>query len=107
MPEIDRDALDAQTGGDAELGAEVLLIFAGECARLLPALRDPAAPGPARADIAHTIRGAAAGIGAGRVHALAGTAETGLRAGAPEAEAACTALVAAIEVALAEIAAGR
>lgn len=103
MAEIDRDALDAQTGGDADLAREVLALFAGECRRLLPALTDPSLPAGRRADIAHTLRGAAAGLGAVRVQRLAGEAEAGLRAGAAGAEGTVAALEEAIRDAVAEI----
>lgn len=103
MAEIDRDALDAQTGGDADLAREVLALFAGECRRLLPALIDPSLPADQRADIAHTLRGAAAGLGAGRVQRLAGEAEDGLRAGQGGMEEAVAALDAAIRDAVTEI----
>ena len=103
MAEIDRDALDAQTGGDADLAREVLGLFVGECRRLLPSLTDPSLPAPGRADVAHTLRGAAAGLGALRVQRLAGEAEDGLRAGDAGAEAAVAALAQAIRDAVAEI----
>lgn len=106
VAEIDRGALDAQTGGDQDLAREVLGLFAGECRRLLPGLTDPALPSLRRAEIAHTLRGSAAGIGAGRVQALAGTAEACLRAGEAGAEEAVTALAEAVEAAVAEIDSG-
>ena len=106
MAEIDRDTLDTQTGGDADLAREVLGLFAGECRRLLPGLIDPSLPSGRRADIAHTLRGAAAGLGAGRVQRLAGEAEDGLRAGAADSEARVAALDAAIRDAVAEIEGG-
>ncbi len=81
MPPIDRAALDAQTGGDADLAREVLALFAGQCRSILPRLTDPALPRGERADLAHTLKGSAAGVGAGRIHALADAAETRLRAG--------------------------
>ncbi len=103
MAEIDRDALDAQTGGDAELAREVLALFAGECRRLLPSLTDPSLPAGHRADIAHTLRGAAAGLGAVRVQRLGGEAEDRLRAGEAGAEGTVTVLAEAIRDAVAEI----
>ena len=103
MAEIDRDILETQTGGDDALAREVLALFAGECRRLLPALTDPSLDAAGRADIAHTIRGAAAGLGALRVQHLAGEAEAGLRAGEEGAEAAVAALAGAMRAALAEI----
>jgi HPt (histidine-containing phosphotransfer) domain-containing protein len=106
MAEIDRSALDAHTGGDAELAREVLGLFAGECAALLGRMGDPAGDRTLRADAAHTLKGAAAGIGAHRVQALAGTAEARLRAGEAGAEEAVAALGEAVAAALAEIEAG-
>jgi HPt (histidine-containing phosphotransfer) domain-containing protein len=104
MAEIDHSVLDAQTGGDADLAREVLGLFAEQCRRLLPPLVDPASPAAARADAAHTLKGSAAGIGALKVQALAGTAEAQLRADAPEAAGTVEALAGAIAAALAEIA---
>ena len=103
MAEIDRAALDAQTGGDADLAREVLALFAGECRRLLPALTDPTRPAIQRADIAHTLRGAAAGLGAARVQRLAGEAEQALRTDADGAGDSVAVLDAAIRDAVAEI----
>ena len=104
MQAIDRAALDDQTGGDADLAREVLALFAGQCRSILPRLADPAVPADRRADLAHTLKGSAAGVGAGRVHALADAAELRLRAG--EGPVPIDDLAAAIAAALAEIAAG-
>jgi len=106
VAEIDRVALDAQTGGDDDLAREVLALFAGESRRLVAELGDRSLPGLRRAEIANTIRGSAAGVGAKRVHALAGAAEDGLRAGDAGAEAAVAALAAAVADAATEIDAG-
>nr|WP_167627687.1 Hpt domain-containing protein [Methylobacterium phyllostachyos] len=76
---IDLAALDAQTGGDADLAREVLDLFAGQCRSILPRLTDPALSRAERADLAHTLKGSAAGVGAARVHALAHAAEAHLR----------------------------
>ncbi|GJD36548.1 Hpt domain-containing protein [Methylobacterium aerolatum] len=104
MDEIDRSALDAQTGGDRELAREVLGLFAAECRSLLHAAADVRAGPVARADAAHTLKGAAAGIGAARVRALADVAEARLRSGDPGSEEAVAALARAAEAALDEIA---
>jgi HPt (histidine-containing phosphotransfer) domain-containing protein len=101
---IDRAALDAQTGGDIDLAREVLALFAGQCRSLLPRLTDPALPRSERADLAHTLKGSAAGVGAARVHALAAVAETRLRG---EGQAPLDELVDAVEAALRAVAAGR
>lgn len=106
VAEIDRGALGAQTGGDADLAREVLALFAEESRRLLAGLTDPSLPTLRRAEIAHTLRGSAAGVGATRVHALAGTAEDCLRAGDAGAGAAVASLAEAVGDAVAEIAAG-
>ena len=82
MQAIDRAALDAQTGGDADLAREVL----DAVRRAVPVDPAPARPIlPAapdqRADLAHTLKGSAAGVGAARVRALADAAEARLRRG--------------------------
>lgn len=103
MTAIDRAHLAAQTGGDEALAAEILGLFAAQCRRLLPGIADRSLAFPDRADLAHTLKGSAAGIGAGRVQDLAGRVEAALRdAAEPGAE------IAALEeqaaAALAEIA---
>ena len=82
MDAIDRAALDAQTGGDAGLAREVLALFAGQCRAILPRLLDPSLPAGQAADLAHTLKGSAAGVGATRVQALCGAVEARLRADA-------------------------
>lgn len=100
-PRIDRAHLMEQTGGDANLAAELLGLFAGQCDRLLPLIADTAGDRTARADAAHTLKGSAAGIGAGEIRALCDRAEAELRAGTePE----TTTLREAVARALAEIA---
>ncbi|WP_419544784.1 Hpt domain-containing protein [Methylobacterium oryzae] len=71
MQAIDPAELEAQTGGDADLAREVLELFAGQCRSILPRLADPALPRAQRADLAHTLKGSAAGVGAIHVRALA------------------------------------
>ncbi|MGE7416253.1 Hpt domain-containing protein [Methylobacterium tarhaniae] len=78
---LDRTHLDRQTFGDEDLAREVLALFAGQCDRLVPGLADPALDRQARADLAHTLKGSALGVGAARVAALAGRLEAALRAG--------------------------
>ncbi|MDP4002805.1 Hpt domain-containing protein [Methylobacterium sp. NEAU K] len=102
MHPIDRAELDAQTGGDADLAREVLALFAGQCRSILPRLADPSQPQAQRADLAHTLKGSAAGVGAVRVRALADAAEARLRAGAEDLDLA--ELSQAVAAALAEIA---
>jgi HPt (histidine-containing phosphotransfer) domain-containing protein len=102
MQAIDRAALDVQTGGDADLAREVLDLFAGQCRSILPRLLDPAGPPDRRADLAHTLKGSAAGVGAERVRTLADATEARLRAG--DGGAPLDDLAAAVAAALAEIA---
>lgn len=83
-PLLDREHLDRQTFGDADLAREVLGLFAGQCDRLLPGLAEPALAPEARADLAHTLKGSALGVGAARVAALAGRLESALRVGDAE-----------------------
>nr|WP_276592560.1 MULTISPECIES: Hpt domain-containing protein [unclassified Methylobacterium] len=103
-PAIDRAALDAQTGGDADLAREVLALFADQCRSILPRLADPDLSRPERADLAHTLKGSAAGVGATRVHALADAAETRLRG---EGHGGVDDLAEAVDTALRAIADGR
>ena len=100
-PLIDREHLTAQTFGDADLAREVLGLFAEQCRRLTPAIL---AEGPAaeRADLAHTLKGAALGVGAGRVAGASAAVEASLRAegtapDGPELAAAVAATLALIE----------
>ncbi|AWN36398.1 Hpt domain-containing protein [Methylobacterium radiodurans] len=81
-PSLDREQLREQTGGDDDLAAEILGLFAGQCDRLVALVADPSADRRARADAAHTLKGSAAGIGAGEVRALCERIEVDLRAGA-------------------------
>ena len=99
---IDRAELDALTGGDADLAREVLGLFAGQCGAILPRLLDPSLVGGERADLAHTLKGSAAGVGAIRVRGLCDAIETRLRAG--EVSAPTDDLAAAVDAALTEIA---
>ncbi|AWN47810.1 phosphorelay protein [Methylobacterium terrae] len=78
---LDRAHLAQQTFGDDDLAREVLALFSGQCDRLLPGIADPDRDGAGRADLAHTLKGSALGVGAMRVAALAGRLESALRAG--------------------------
>ncbi|BAU93555.1 Hpt domain-containing protein [Methylorubrum populi] len=79
---LDRAHLDAQTFGDADLAREVLSLFEDQCRRLLPALAEAGRPAEARADLAHTLKGAALGVGAMRVAQASAAVEAGFRSGA-------------------------
>lgn len=85
---LDREHLALQTFGDADLARELLDLFAGQCERLLPGILDRTRPASERADLAHTLKGSALGIGARRVADISGAVEDGLRGGAvdPDAE---------------------
>lgn len=100
-PLIDREHLTAQTFGDADLAGEVLGLFVEQCRRLTPAITAEG-PAEARADLAHTLKGAALGVGAVRVAAASAAVEARLRAGEaapdwPELEAAVAATLAHLE----------
>ncbi|GJD53450.1 hypothetical protein OPKNFCMD_6225 [Methylobacterium crusticola] len=99
---LDRAHLARQTFGDADLAREVLGLFAEQCARLGPGIADPALDGRARADLAHTLKGSALGVGAARVAGLAARIEEALRDGeAARADALAPALAAALRDTLA------
>lgn len=78
-PLLDRAHLDAQTFGDADLAREVLGLFEDQCRRLLPAMAEASRPPEERADLAHTLKGAALGVGAMRVAEASTTVETRFR----------------------------
>ncbi len=105
MEVIDRAHLAAQTFGDAVLAAELLGLFADQCRRILPRLSDGALPAQDRADLAHTLKGSAASVGAQRVREISAAAEAALREGGDGADA-LAALGPAIAAVLAAIAAG-
>jgi len=67
MPQtaIDLVHLARQTGGDAELERELLMLFAQQCARQLRAIH--AGDATVSRDAAHTLKGAARAIGAWQV----------------------------------------
>lgn len=74
---LDLDHLARQTFADRELEREVLILFDGQCDRLLPVIANTGAPG-ARRDAVHTLKGAARAIGAGQVAAAAEALEGAL-----------------------------
>ncbi|MBJ7317245.1 MAG: Hpt domain-containing protein [Brevundimonas sp.] len=98
---VDFSVLEAMTGGDASISEEVLGLFV-EQAALWSVLLNPKADG--WRDGVHTIRGAAAGIGAGDLASICAEAEATEQAlAAPALDRVKTAL----DVALADVAAYR
>ncbi|MFN7128220.1 MAG: Hpt domain-containing protein [Brevundimonas sp.] len=98
---VDFSVLEGMTGDDAAISEEVLGLFV-EQAALWSALLNPKAEG--WRDGVHTIRGAAAGIGAGDLAAICAEAEAAEQAlAAPALERVRTAL----DAALADVAAYR
>ncbi|NBB59789.1 Hpt domain-containing protein [Pseudomonas sp. ODNR1LW] len=98
---VDFSVLEGMTGGDAAISEEVLGLFV-EQAALWSALLNPKVDG--WRDGVHTIRGAAAGIGAGDLAAICAEAEAADQAlAAPALERVRDAL----EAALADVAAYR
>lgn len=74
--EIDFVHLARQTGGDRALEREVLALFRDQSARLLAAMSAAGRGDRAARDAAHTLLGAARGIGASRIAGLAELMET-------------------------------
>ena len=75
---VDFSVLERTTGGDDDVSGEVLALFVEQAAIWAPML-EPAADG--WRDAAHTLRGAAAGIGAGDLARACAEAEAGDGAG--------------------------
>lgn len=98
---LDRDHLTRMTFGDRSLEREVLELFDRQSELLLTRMRssEPAAI----ASLAHTLKGSAAGIGAGRVARAAAEAEQVAHANPGESSRAIAELAQAIEEARAEI----
>lgn len=101
---LDRAHLDAQTFGDEVFARELLHLFAEQCRRLAPGIATVDSPPDERADLAHTLKGAALGVGAARVAARSAAIEDALRARGCTAEEALRDFGSAIEATLAEIA---
>jgi HPt (histidine-containing phosphotransfer) domain-containing protein len=78
---IDFVHLARQSGGDQSLEEELLGLFFDQCSRQLQQLADSARPLSARADAAHTLKGAALAVGAFDVADAASEAETALLQG--------------------------
>ncbi len=72
-PAIDRDHLSSMTFGDRGLERELLELFDRQASMLIVRMRagGTAAVGP----LAHTLKGSASGVGAGRVERAAEAAE--------------------------------
>ena len=98
---VDFAVLDRMTAGDDAVAEEVLTLFT-EQAAMWSAMLDPRAEG--WRDAVHTIRGAAAGIGAGVLAEICQTAETADQA---VASAGLERVRDALDVALADVAAWR
>ena len=98
---VDFDVLERMTGGDDAVSEEVLGLFAQQAALWAPLLdvRDEG-----WRDGVHTIRGAAAGIGAGRLAEACAAAEAADKAEAPPL---LDRVRDALDVALADVAAFR
>ncbi len=76
---VDFAYLENYTGGDAQVVEEVLRLFQQQCELWSPLLNTRH---EGWRDAAHTLKGAAAGIGANALAAVAGEAEMGDAAGA-------------------------
>lgn len=74
LPVMDLNHLNAMTGGDTELGIEVIEIFQHQ-AQLWSRLLDPRLPAREWSDAAHTLKGASLGIGALKLAAVCERAE--------------------------------
>lgn len=81
LPLIDRAQLDRHTFGDAALANELVTLFIEQCGVLLPVISDTARSPAERADLAHTLKGSALGVGASQVALRAGELEDALRGG--------------------------
>jgi HPt (histidine-containing phosphotransfer) domain-containing protein len=106
QPIIDLVHLSRQTLSDQALEVELLDLFERQSARIVAQLRETrAGAAKTRGDLAHTLRGSALAVGAGRVARIAQIYETRC-AGAPEAAIAATldALAGAVAEARATIA---
>lgn len=98
---VDFTVLDRMTGGDDAISEEVLGLFVQQAAMWSPMLD---ARNEGWRDAVHTLRGAAAGIGAGELAGVCQTAEASDKAIAP---AALDHVRTALEIALADVAAWR
>lgn len=93
MSQVDFAYLESYVGGDRAIAAEVLGLFVVQAEAWTTGL---AAPGANFRDLAHTLKGAALGIGAKTLGEAAALAETGGAAHAPALAEALTATLAEI-----------
>lgn len=100
---IDWAHLERQTAGDADLVQELFALFCEQSRRLMPGLRDGAGSREQRADLVHTLKGSALGIGASLVAEQAARAEDALRKAASEPHDDVAALMDAVERTIAAI----
>ena len=100
---VDFDYLEGFAAGDMQVVTEVLDLFRGQAELWSAALETP---GDGWRDLAHTMKGAARGIGANRLGDVCDRAERGDAALAPEVRAALADTVAAIEGYLSRIGGG-
>jgi HPt (histidine-containing phosphotransfer) domain-containing protein len=86
-PVIDLVHLACQTQGDRGLESELLELFQRQCERIIARLQIPVASRGVGEDedLAHTLRGSALAVGAGRVALAAEAYELSARRGAPDA----------------------
>lgn len=102
---IDHAHLSAQTFGDQGLARELLALFEDQCRRLVPGIVAGGLGRAERADLAHTLKGSALGVGAQRIAGLAAAIENDLRAGRDAGADTLSDLAGAVDETLAEIAA--
>jgi len=76
-PQFDPKFLDAYTGGDHQIRDQVLTLFLEQASLLLQRLEDSRGNARAWMEVAHSLKGCAAGVGAAGIAALARVAEKG------------------------------
>jgi HPt (histidine-containing phosphotransfer) domain-containing protein len=101
LPVMDLDHLSAMTGGDRELGIEVIEIFQHQ-AQLWSRLLDPRLEAREWLDAAHTLKGASLGIGAIKLAAACERAEKAGRSAEPPSPAHAAVLLGDVKDALGE-----
>jgi HPt (histidine-containing phosphotransfer) domain-containing protein len=79
---LDTAFLGRQTFGDASLARELIDLFAEQCRRLGPVI-DHASDPAERLAAAHSLKGAARAVGAGRIATLTDGIEAALERGEP------------------------